>query len=49
MANIEDVDRGVHGTDERLSLRAYAQGIRALIRLMQETCVVASSVSLASP
>ncbi len=41
MANIEDVDRGVHGTDERLSLRSYAQGIRALIRLMIETCVAA--------
>lgn len=38
MGNSDDVERGVHGTDERLSLRAYAQGIRALIHLMEVTC-----------
>ena len=34
MAPPEDVARGVHGTDERISLRSYAQGIRVLIHLM---------------
>ena len=31
----EDVRRGVHGTDERISVRSYIQGIRVLIRLME--------------
>ena len=31
-----DVVSGMHGTNERLSVRAYAQGIRVLIRLMQQ-------------
>lgn len=39
MANDEDVRRGVHGTDERISLRAYAQGIRALICLLESCCL----------
>lgn len=39
MASPEDVRRGVHGTDERISLRSYAQGIRVLIDLMQHTAV----------
>ena len=30
---------GVHGTNERVSIRAYAQGIRVLTRLMETTCV----------
>ena len=34
MAPPEDVARGVHGTDERIPLRSYAQGIRVLIHLM---------------
>ena len=34
MAPPEDVARGVHGTDERISLRSYAPGIRVLIHLM---------------
>lgn len=38
MGNLADVERGVHGTDEKLAVRAYAQGIRALIRLMSDTC-----------
>ena len=39
---LEETDictEGVHGTNERISLRAYLQGIRVLIRLMEETCV----------
>ncbi len=39
MASPEDAARGVHGTDERISVRAYTQGIRALIRLMEHTAV----------
>jgi carboxypeptidase PM20D1 len=35
MGNEADVTRGVHGTDEKLSLRACAQGIRVLIRIME--------------
>lgn len=31
----EDVRRGMHGTNERLPIRSYAQGIRVLIRLME--------------
>ena len=31
-----DVVSGMHGTNERLSVRAYAQGIRVLIRLMKQ-------------
>ena len=31
--------QGVHGTNERISPRAYLQGIRVLIRLMEETCL----------
>ncbi len=35
----EDVSReGIHGTNERISVRAYLQGIRVLCRLMEETC-----------
>lgn len=29
---------GVHGTNERVSVRAYVQGIRVLIRMMDRTC-----------
>ena len=31
----EDVRTGMHGTNERLPIRSYAQGIRVLIRLME--------------
>lgn len=31
---------GVHGTNERISVRAFMQGIRVLIRLMEETCIL---------
>ena len=39
MAPPEDVARGVHGTDERIYLRSYAQGIRVLIHLMDIAAV----------
>ena len=35
----EDVRRGMHGTNERLPIRSYAQGIRVLILLMELTNV----------
>ena len=37
MAEPED-EGSVHGTNERISVRAYIQGIRTLIHLMGETC-----------
>ena len=39
MASPEDAARGVHGTDERISVRAYIQGIRALIHRMELSAV----------
>ena len=33
-----DDEKTVHGTNERISVRAYLQGIRVLIRLMDDTC-----------
>lgn len=39
MGNPEEVTRGVHGTDERISVRAYAHGIRVLVHLMEHTAV----------
>ncbi|MBR2824149.1 MAG: M20/M25/M40 family metallo-hydrolase [Clostridia bacterium] len=30
---------GIHGTNERISIWTYLQGIRVLIRLMEETCL----------
>ena len=30
---------GIHGINERLSLRAFRQGIRVMIRMMEETCL----------
>ena len=35
----EIVSEGMHGTNERVSLRAYHQGIRFLIRMMETTCL----------
>ena len=36
----EDISaEGVHGTNERISLRAFYQGIRVLTRLMEDTGV----------
>lgn len=37
VADADEVDRGVHGTDERITRRAYLQGIRFFIRLIEET------------
>ena len=31
----EDIDDRVHGTNERISIRSYLQGIRVLIHLME--------------
>ena len=39
LAPESDTVTGVHGTNERLSVRAYAQGIRVLIRLMTLSCI----------
>ncbi len=35
----EECDRGVHGTNERITRRAYLQGVRFFIRLLHEACV----------
>lgn len=36
----EDISaEGIHGTNERISTRAYLQGIRVLLKLMEETCL----------
>ncbi|MCR5088194.1 MAG: M20/M25/M40 family metallo-hydrolase [Oscillospiraceae bacterium] len=40
MAEPQDVRTGVHGTNEHLPIRSYAQGIRVLIRLMTEANVL---------
>lgn len=36
VADDEEVERGVHGTDERITRRAYLQGVRFLIGLIRE-------------
>lgn len=37
----EDISaEGIHGTNERISVRAYLQGIRVLIRMMETTCTM---------
>ena len=33
----EEESRGVHGVNERISRRAYAQGVRVLVRLLENT------------
>ena len=36
----EDISaEGIHGSNERISIRAFLQGIRVLIKLMEETCL----------
>ena len=35
----DECARGVHGTNERITRRAYMQGIRFLVRLIEEACV----------
>ena len=37
MAEPEEAASGVHGTNERILIRAYLQGIRVLIHLMEQT------------
>ncbi len=38
----EDISStGIHGTNERISVRAYLQGIRVLTRLIEQVCVKA--------
>ncbi|MCH3967218.1 MAG: M20/M25/M40 family metallo-hydrolase [Atopobiaceae bacterium] len=39
MVDGDESARGVHGTDERITRRAYVQGIRVLIDLLEHTCV----------
>ena len=40
----EDISaEGVHGTNERISPRAFHQGIRVLVRLMEMTCIEVES------
>ena len=39
LAPESDTKTGVHGTNERISLRTYAQGIRVLIELMTSSCI----------
>ena len=37
----EDISReGIPGTNERISVRAFAQGVRVLTRLMERTCFI---------
>ena len=38
MAPHQDVAGGVHGVNERISIRAYAQGIRVLTELIKSAC-----------
>ncbi len=38
MSPESDTKTGVHGTNERISLRTYAQGIRTLITFMKRVC-----------
>ena len=38
-------DEGIHGTNERISVRAYLQGIRVLTRLIEKTCVSGTAVT----
>ncbi len=39
MAEPEEAAAGVHGTNERIPVRAYLQGIRVLIDLMEHANV----------
>ena len=38
VADADEVSRGIHGTDERITRRAYLQGIRLLVHLLRTTC-----------
>ena len=39
MGEPEDVEKGVHGTNEKLPLRSYRQGIRIMTYLMEHTVI----------
>lgn len=39
LATEAEESRGIHGTDERLLRRSYVQGIRAIIRMIERTCL----------
>ena len=39
MGEPEDVEKGVHGTNEKLPLRSYRQGIRIMTYLMEHTAI----------
>ena len=38
-ADAAESERGVHGTDERITRRAYLQGIRVLARIVEKACL----------
>ena len=38
-ADAAESERGVHGTDERITRRAYLQGIRVLARIVERACL----------
>lgn len=37
-ADEDEINRGVHGTDERITIRSYLQGIRFIIKLTETVC-----------
>lgn len=39
LVTTEESRRGVHGTDERIPCVSYIQGIRAILRMIEETCL----------
>lgn len=39
IVDTDEQRRGVHGTDERVSKRAYLQGIRMLVRIVERACL----------
>lgn len=39
VVDADEQRRGVHGTDERVSKRAYLQGIRMLVRIVEQACL----------
>lgn len=39
VVDADEQSRGVHGTDERVTKRAYLQGIRMLVRIVEKACL----------
>ena len=39
VVDFDEQDRGVHGTDERVTKRAYLQGIRMLVKIIEGACL----------